>query len=82
MTQIEPRGKNTKPFDLIFLDPPYRKQLLEPVLITLLECQWLMSDSSLIAEMAHDESLSVPASYAVHMDRVYGQTRIMILSVL
>src|SRR5882672_2372249 len=44
-------------FDLAFLDPPYRKNLLSPALAGLRSGGWLTSPALVVAEMAEDEDL-------------------------
>ena len=64
------------PFDLAFLDPPYRKGLLEPALEGLRSGGWLNEGALLIAEAAEDEAMPAVAGYEVLDDRVYGDTRV------
>ena len=64
------------PFDLVFLDPPYRKGLLAPALEGLASGGWLNANALVIAESAEDEPVPNLATYAVLDDRVYGDTRI------
>jgi 16S rRNA (guanine966-N2)-methyltransferase len=67
------------PFDLAFLDPPYRKGLLAPALAGLREGGWLVSPALIVAEMAQDDDLPSTEGYEMLDDRVYGDTRVMIL---
>jgi 16S rRNA (guanine966-N2)-methyltransferase len=66
------------PFDLVFLDPPYRKGLIAPALASL-RAGWLAPDALLVAETAADEDVSSPEGFTVLDDRVYGETRVMFL---
>ena len=66
------------PFDLVFLDPPYRKNLLAPALASLREGGWLAPNAIAIAEMAEDESLNAEG-FEQFDERVYGETRVAIL---
>jgi len=66
------------PFDLAFLDPPYRKDLLAPALVGLRSGGWLASPALAVAEMAEDEDLPSTEGYEVLDDRVYGDTRMAI----
>jgi 16S rRNA (guanine966-N2)-methyltransferase len=67
------------PFDLAFLDPPYRKALVAPALAGLRDGGWLTSPTLVVAEMAEEESLPSTDGYAILDDRVYGDTRVAIL---
>ncbi|MEM1086143.1 MAG: 16S rRNA (guanine(966)-N(2))-methyltransferase RsmD [Pseudomonadota bacterium] len=44
-----------RPFDIAFMDPPYRKGLVEPCLKTLRQGQWLSPDALVVVETANDE---------------------------
>jgi 16S rRNA (guanine966-N2)-methyltransferase len=67
------------PFDLAFLDPPYRKGLIAPTLEGLAQGGWLNANALVMAEAAEDETMPVVAGYEMLDDRVYGDTRIAFL---
>lgn len=62
------------PFDLIFLDPPYRKGLLDAALASACDGGWIAPNALIIAEQSVDE----PASAMIEsLDvRTYGDTRV------
>src|SRR5688572_22326235 len=64
------------PFDLAFLDPPYRKGLIAPALKGLATGGWLNPNALVIAEAAEDETMPIVDGYEILDDRVYGDTRI------
>lgn len=69
------------PFDLVFIDPPYGKDLLASTLDKVLETGWVAEGGFVVAEV--EASLPVPDQGAVTglelvADREYGQTRIII----
>jgi len=66
------------PFDLVFLDPPYRKDLIAPALTSLREGGWLAENALLVAEIAEDETLAIE-NFEMLDDRVYGETRVTFL---
>ena len=66
------------PFDLVFLDPPYRKNLVQPALASLRDGEWLASDAILVAETADDETV-IADGYAALDERLYGETRVTFL---
>jgi 16S rRNA (guanine966-N2)-methyltransferase len=68
------------PFQLAFLDAPYRKDLTAPALASLLAGAWLTPGALVIAETAEDETLDAPGFVALDR-RVYGETAVHILSV-
>jgi 16S rRNA (guanine966-N2)-methyltransferase len=68
------------PFELVFLDPPYRRDLLAHALVSARDGAWLAPACLVIAEMAADEALAVPEGFDAHDERAYGDTRVIILS--
>src|SRR4051812_18342721 len=60
-TQLGPMSAGSGgPFDLAFLDPPYRKNLIAPALAALSEGGWLADSALLVAESAEDELVEAP----------------------
>ena len=70
------------PFDLAFLDPPYRKGLLAPALKGLAAGGWLNANALVVAEAAEDETMPAVDGYDLLDDRVYGDTRIAFMRVV
>ena len=66
------------PFDLAFLDAPYRKGLTARALASLVEGGWLAPGALAVAETAEDEALEAPAGLSSLDRRVYGETAIHI----
>lgn len=67
------------PFGLVFLDPPYRKNLIAPALAALRGGGWLAKDAILAAECAVDEDVPDTDGFAVLDGRVYGETWVKVL---
>jgi len=66
-----------KPFDLIFLDPPYGRELLPNLLRTLADRRFLAPNGVLCAETGKNETLAEAFEDLVRVDeRAYGITRI------
>lgn len=70
-----------KPFDLIFIDPPYGKDLLVPALEKALKRGWIADGAFVLAEV--ETAVSAPdegpiADMELLTDREYGQTRILL----
>jgi 16S rRNA (guanine966-N2)-methyltransferase len=68
------------PFDLAFLDAPYRKGLTEKALASLRDGKWLAPGGIAVAEAAEDETLSAPAGFTEIDRRSYGETAVYILA--
>ncbi len=72
-------NKAPQMFDLVFLDPPYRRQLVEETL-QVLRTGWLAPDGRLVAEIATKDNVTLPNGYRVEDDRRYGGVRLLFLA--
>ncbi|RMD89951.1 MAG: 16S rRNA (guanine(966)-N(2))-methyltransferase RsmD [Alphaproteobacteria bacterium] len=68
------------PRDLVFLDPPYRRDLATPALMSLLDAGWLAGNALVVVETAADESLALPAGLAITDRRRLGDSRLWFLT--
>ncbi|HRD47272.1 MAG TPA: RsmD family RNA methyltransferase, partial [Caulobacter sp.] len=68
-----------EPFDLAFLDPPYRKGLAERALAGLAEGGWLKSGAVLMVERGSDEADLAVDGFEVLDTRDYGAARVTFL---
>lgn len=63
------------PFDIIFIDPPYRAQLLTPTIERLAE-GWLASGARVYMECGRDQSLpALPAGWDILKEKTAGEVR-------
>lgn len=72
-----------EPFDLVFVDPPYRKGLLAPAMKLLTTKGWSAPGALVTAEVEaefgpRDLAGESAGSLALEDDRLYGQTRILL----
>ena len=65
------------PFGLIFLDPPYHKNLLLPALDRLSSQGWFSKSSILVIEIAKDEKLLLPKNLSIVTERACGAAKIL-----
>jgi 16S rRNA (guanine966-N2)-methyltransferase len=68
------------PFDLVFIDPPYRKGLVELALVSARDGKWLGANALIVSEMAADEAFAVPAGFSALDERTYGDTKVVFLT--
>lgn len=64
------------PCSLVFLDPPYHKNLIPPTLAALNAQGWLAPRALLVMETAKNEELTLPENVTRLLDRAYGDTAI------
>jgi 16S rRNA (guanine966-N2)-methyltransferase len=72
--------KADKPCALIFLDPPYHKQLVPKALAALEENGWLAEKAFIVIETAKNEALELPEKLKTVFQRAWGDTEITILT--
>ncbi len=69
--------KADEPFDILFLDPPYRRRLAEPTLTSLVECGWAGNESLVIVEIASDDPFDLPDGFRMVDERQQGNSRVV-----
>ena len=69
------------PFELVFLDPPYRKEMIPKALASLKDGGWLAEKALLVAETDANEPLDAPG-YTLLDERDYGETRLRFLALI
>lgn len=63
-----------QPFDVVFLDPPFRKGLLAETVLLLEQRGWLADEARIYVEAeAESAAADVPASWQLHREKVAGQ---------
>jgi 16S rRNA (guanine966-N2)-methyltransferase len=67
------------PFNLAFVDPPYRRDLAPRALESLQQGSWLAADAIVVVESGKSEELLRPEGYTLLDDRAYGDTRVVFL---
>lgn len=75
------RSEFPNPYDLIFIDPPYGRDLLKPTLELLSSRKWLAENAFVCAEIEpkiNSETCKAPKSWQLIFERRYGQTKILI----
>lgn len=70
--KLDMRPANIQPVDIIFLDPPYNKGLIEPTIQNLIEKQWLNKEAIIIAEAEKKEKIETPNGLELVKQTNYG----------
>lgn len=80
---LEFLGRPAAAFDVVFLDPPYAADLLEPVCARLAGAGWLARDAHIYLERAAQAGLPVlPANWVMHRAKRAGQVGYHLLRTL
>lgn len=72
------RSKGRK-FDVIFVDPPYNKQYVQPAIEMIARYDLLATDGIIVAEHSSVEKYTMPDSLTPWKQRQYGDTTISFL---
>lgn len=67
------------PFELAFLDPPYRQDFIEPALAGMRAGGWLVQGAVIVAESDERDCVGPPSGYRTIDRRAYGSTHVMLL---
>lgn len=79
-TDLGPIGPSAGgPFNLVFLDPPYRKDLIPKTLKSLKDGGWLADRALLVVESDAGEEIDL-AGLTLLDERDYGETRVRFLT--
>jgi 16S rRNA (guanine966-N2)-methyltransferase len=80
-TQLGPMAAGAGgPFELVILDPPYHKGLIAPALASLRDGGWLSPGAVIVSETGEDESAPSADGFSIFDERVYGDTRVCVLT--
>ena len=74
--KLPPRPEDTAPVTLVFLDPPYRKNLVVPVLEALMRGGWLAAGALCVIETEKDWDEGVPEGVEELSVKMYGETKV------
>ncbi|BBG60099.1 Ribosomal RNA small subunit methyltransferase D [Providencia rustigianii] len=67
-------SQNGTPYDVVFIDPPFRKGLLSETVQLLEKNQWLADESWIYVESEAELPLTdIPANWQLHREKVAGQ---------
>lgn len=73
-------ARDGKTFDLIFIDPPYLKNLVNPTLQLVAKHKLLRAGGTIVIERHPKEPVTAPEGLVVSDERKYGQTMISFLA--
>lgn len=65
------------PFELIFMDPPYHQNLIPPALTQLFARGWIGKDAVIVIELAKNESLQLPPTLTLTVERISGAAKLL-----
>jgi len=75
----DPVHEVSKKYDVVFLDPPYRKGLLDKALHALHESRVLLNDTCCVVEAEKEFEPNLLNAFTVQSAKIYGDTQVMFL---
>lgn len=78
-TALGPAG-TIRPFDLVFLDPPYGKGLGERALVSARDGGWIAPGATIVLEESSEVAVAPPEGFTLEDRRVYGAAALHFLS--
>jgi len=75
----EKPAKLGNPFNLVFLDPPYGKDLAPPALSGLINGQWITEDALAVLEVASNEGVAALPGWESVDERIWGAAKVVFL---
>lgn len=79
-TRTGARPEALESASLVFLDPPYHKNLLQPSLESLVSGGWLAPDAMIVCESEKSYTAGFPEKFVLEDERVYKDTKVSFLS--
>ena len=79
-TKLADRPATIPAANIVFLDPPYRKNLIQPTLEVLKTGGWLADDAIIVIETEKDAA-PITGFGDISFDKTYGETRVYFLQV-
>jgi len=76
---LEPCHDPLQKKTLVFLDPPYRKDLVTPVIKRLLEGRWLEPKCWIVVECDKADDPQWPTECTLQSQKIYGDTKVIFL---
>lgn len=74
--------KAERQYDIVLIDPPYSHQMADKSIVSLYNKEWLKEGSIVMIEASRKEDIKIPEYYEVIDQRIYGNTKLIILRFL
>lgn len=80
ITKIGARPEGVAAAELVFLDPPYGKGLIEKALKALVSGGWLAAEAVCVLEAEKNWRTELPENFEILDERLYGETKIVLVA--
>lgn len=72
-------SNTTYQYDIVFIDPPYYNDLVPKSIQLLIDNNFLRNESILVIEMSSKENMTIPKSFNIIKEKIFGNTKLLIL---
>jgi 16S rRNA (guanine966-N2)-methyltransferase len=72
-------SKSSRKYNLVFMDPPYFKNLIIKSLTCLIKNDWLENGAIITVEMSYRENIEFIDSITLVKEKIYGNNKLLIL---
>ncbi|MEY4463067.1 MAG: hypothetical protein RLZZ81_38 [Pseudomonadota bacterium] len=70
---------SNKAFDLVFIDPPYHKDIVPKVMKLLINNNWLKDGTIIVIEMAKLDDYVLNENIEILREKLYGKSKLLVL---
>lgn len=78
-SKLSQKPGDIKPYNLIFLDPPYHKEMVEKSLLGLVAGGWIADDAWIMCESERGLNISLPDGFYMDTEKTYGDIQIVLI---
>jgi len=68
-----------KKYNLVFMDPPYNRNLISKTLWSLINKKWLDAGATIVAEISKNENVEIPFCIRILDERKYGNNKLLVM---
>jgi len=72
-------ARASQPCSLVFLDPPYGKNVAPPTLKNLVAAGWIAENAIVVLEVGAKEEFAAPDGFTIEDERRYGAARLILM---
>ena len=65
---------------IIFIDPPYKKENINLILIKILENKIIIKNTIIIIETSKEEDIIIPEELTIFKEKNYGKSKILFIN--
>lgn len=70
---------SNKAFDLVFIDPPYNKDIVPKVMKLLIKNNWLKNCTIIVIEMSKTDDYALDKNIEIIRTKLYGKSKLLVL---